>query len=99
MTEQANREIILEIWARDRNDLIASFSWANGATTITFAKEDLSHELQKFIDQGLSEWIGPDDDAKPRVTLSGDAFFLPNLGAYIQKQSGMRAKISWEGRQ
>ena len=95
-------DITLEIWAKDRNDLIASFEWSGdngGHTTITFAKEDLSHELQKFIDQGLSEWIGPADNAKPRVTLSGDAFFLPNLGAYIQKQSGMRAKISWEGRQ
>ena len=94
--------ITLEIWAKDRSDLIASFEWSvdnGGHTTITFAKEDLSHELQKFIDQGLSEWIGPADNAKPRVTLSGDAFFLPNLGAYIQKQSGMRAKISWEGRQ
>jgi hypothetical protein len=95
-------DITLEIWARDREDLIASFEWSQesgGHTTITFAKEDLSHELQKFIDQGLSEWIGPADSAKPRVTLSGDAFFLPNLGAYIQKQSGMRAKISWDGRQ
>lgn len=93
-----SKTIVMEIWAQDRDDLIASFRWYDGETTLTFAKEDFGSELQKLIDNGLSEWVGPAEDLKPRVTLSNDAFFLPHLGEYIQKQSGMRCKMRWEGR-
>ena len=98
MTETENKAIVLEIWAQDREDLIASFRWSGGETKITFAKEDFGMELQKLIDNGLSEWVGAQEDPKPRVTFSKDAFFLPHLGAYIRKQSGFRIKMEWEGR-
>ena len=101
MTDQADKSIVLELWAKDRDDLIASFVWSSGnggGTTITFAKEDFGPELQKFIDQGLSEWVGPSNDQKPRVTFSKDAYFLPNLAAYIEQKSGLRIKLDWNGR-
>ena len=101
MTEQANSGIIMEVWAKDRDDLIASFKWSpdrGGHTVLTFAKEDFGSELQKFIDHGLGEWIPGEGGEKPRCTLSSDAYFLPNLGAYIRQLSGMRITLNWEGR-
>ena len=99
--ELESKAIIMEVWAKDRDDLIATFRWSSengGATTITFAKEDFGTSLQKFIDNGLSEWIGPPEDQKPRVTFSKDAYFLPNLAAYIRQTNGMRVSLGWEGR-
>ncbi len=104
MTDQANQDetaIIMELWAKDRDDLIASFRWSpdnGGKTTVTFAKEDFAPLLQQFISMGLGEWVDQDGTQTARVTLSNDAYFLPHLAAYIRKMNGMRTTLSWNGR-
>ncbi len=101
MTELANSEIIMEVWAADRDDLIASFTWTpdnGGRTTMTFAKEDYGGPLQKFIDDGLGEWVKKDGEERARVTLSNDAYFLPHLAAHIRQLNGMRIQLNWGGR-
>lgn len=67
-------------------DCLAELSWTEGRTRIISAVDTLRPELQRFVDEGLSEWIGSPDDPEPRTTLSSDPIFLTRLASYLRRQ-------------
>lgn len=67
-------------------DYLAELSWTGGHTRIISAADTLRPELERFVDQGLSEWIGPPEDPEPRTTPSSDQLFLSRLASYLRRQ-------------
>lgn len=79
------RKITLTLMFED-GSRIAELSWIANRTQIVFAKETLSSELEQLVADGLSEWVGPEEDPIPRMTPSSDPRFLERLAAYLRRQ-------------
>lgn len=79
------REITLSLAFEDGNR-VADLAWISSRVQILFATESLRSELDRLIEDGLSEWIGPEEDPTPRTTPSSDWRFLERLAAYLQRQ-------------
>jgi hypothetical protein len=69
---------------------VVELEWRPGGTTILFATDTMRPAAERWIAQGLSEWVGPDDDAMPRTTASASADFLPRLEDYLAQQFRFR---------
>lgn len=80
------KTITLRLTYRDDTDLLAELSWAAGRTRIATAVDTLRPELERFISEGLSEWVGPESDPQPRTTSSSDQRFLDRLATYLRRQ-------------
>ena len=69
---------------------VAELEWRPGGTTIVFATDTMRPAAERWIQHGLFEWIGPDDDAMPRTTASASPDFLPRLEEYLAQQFRFR---------
>ena len=78
--------VTLSLRYPDETEQLAELSWADGCTRIVAAVDTLRPELERFINEGLSEWFGPPDDPQPRTTLSSDPRFLDRLSDYLRRQ-------------
>ncbi|HWO21158.1 MAG TPA: hypothetical protein VNO30_20460 [Kofleriaceae bacterium] len=80
------RKITLTLLYQDGVTRVAELSWFANRTQIVFAKETLRSELEQLVGDGLSEWVGPEEDPAPRMTPSSDPRFLERLAAYLRRQ-------------
>lgn len=80
-----DEEITLSLTFEDRSR-VADLSWVANRTQIVFATESLRSELERLMEDGLSEWVGPEEDPIPRMTPSSDWRFLERLAAYLRRQ-------------
>jgi hypothetical protein len=80
------REISLVLQFQDDATPIAELVWSANRTRVVSATERMRPDLDLIVEDGLSEWIGPYEDAKPRLTLSSDPQFLERLAAYLRRQ-------------
>ena len=87
------KTITLRLTYRDDTDRLAELSWAEGRTRVVTAVESLRPELERFIDEGLSEWIGPEADPQRRTTPSSDQRFLGRLADYLRRQFNFIGEI------
>jgi hypothetical protein len=86
------RMIVLSLMFED-GSRIAELSWIADRTQIVFAKESLRSELEQIVKDGLSEWVGPEEDPVPRMTPSSDPRFLERLAAYLRRQFRFDIKL------
>ena len=70
----------------DDGSRVADLSWSANRTQIEFAAESLRAELERLVEDGLSEWVGPEEAPIPRMTPSSDWRFLERLAAYLRRQ-------------
>lgn len=81
------RKITLSLRSRDGLDQLAELIWSANHTEIVEAAEPLRSEvLALVIEDGLSEWVGLEQDPTPRTTPSSDPRFLERLAAYLHRQ-------------
>lgn len=87
------RTIILRLTYPDDPEQLAELSWAGGRTRVVTAVESLRSELERFINEGLSEWIGPEIDPQRRTTPSSNHRFLERLADYLRRQFNIIGEI------
>lgn len=80
-----NRIIFRLRYAGDA-DCLAELLWTGGRTRIISAVDTLRPELERFVDEGLSEWVGSPEDPEPRTTPSSAQLFLTRLASYLRRQ-------------
>lgn len=78
--------VMLRLRYNEDAERLAELSWADGRTRIVAAVDTLRPELERLIDEGLSEWVGTPDDPQPRTTPSSDQRFLERLADYLRRQ-------------
>ncbi len=69
---------------------VAELEWRDGATKVLFATETLRPAAQRWLEHGLTEWVGTGDEAVPRSTPSRSPEFLPRLEEYLAGQFRFR---------
>jgi hypothetical protein len=69
---------------------VAELEWRPGGTTIVFATDTMRPAVERWIEHGLAEWVGADDEAMPRKTASTSPEFLPRLEDYLAQQFRFR---------
>lgn len=61
----------------------------------TFCTDDLKPQVDRWITQGLVEWVGEVGSRKPRTTLVTDPLFEKHLAEYLQAYGTTTLKILW----
>jgi len=86
------RRITLTLLFRDGTP-VAELVWFASSTRIVSAAETLRSDLERLVEDGLTEWVGPLEDPTPRATPSSDQRFLERLAAYLRRQFSFTVKL------
>lgn len=74
--------------------VFAVLAFVEGRTRILVLDTRSLIEIESFIANGLSEWVGPDNNPTLRTTPSTDPAFLERLATYFKRQFGMTSTWS-----
>lgn len=80
------RRITLTLLFRDGITPVAELSWIPCRTQIVSARDTIRADLERLVEDGLSEWMGPYEDPTSRRTPSSDPLFLERLAEYLRRQ-------------
>ena len=85
-------------WSLDvKNPLggvLLKFEWCDGALTALFVAERVKASADRWLAEGLDEWVGPSTGAgAPRHTPKESGTFLQRLGEYLQRQFGFESDL------
>jgi len=64
---------------------IAIIDWCDDQTEMVFASPLMTVDVERWLEDGLSEWV-KEGDVFPRTTLSNDPNFLLRLKHYLERQ-------------
>jgi hypothetical protein len=78
---------------RDDGTVLARLRWADGRTRVVEAGDDVRPAIQRWLDNGLDEWVGEREDATPRSTPSSAPEFLERVKAYLERQFLFQADL------
>jgi hypothetical protein len=87
--------ITLLVRQADPLELVAELVWEDGATLVTYAREDMLGELERIVEEGLSEWIGREPYTRCRTTPGTAGAFLVHLSDYIRRQRGLVVELKY----
>jgi hypothetical protein len=83
----------------DRGELLAELVWQSGRTSATLVKPSLMQAVQRWISDGVKQWVGEGDDARPLWTRSTDPEFLVRLEEHLAHQFPFRLSVRQEERE
>lgn len=72
--------------ADEAGRLLIRLSWRLGCVSVDSVVTRHSDAVQRWVSQGLLEWVGAPGDETPRETPSSSELFLPRLGNYLERQ-------------
>jgi hypothetical protein len=87
------RRITLVLLFQDDVKPVAELVWSANRSHVVSAVERMRSDLDQLVEEGLSEWIGPYEDAMPRMTPSSDPRFLERLAAYLRRQFNFAIRL------
>ena len=75
---------------------IAIIDWCDDQTEMVFASPLMTVDVERWLEDGLSEWVEEGNDVFSRTTLSNDPNFLPRLKHYLERQFDFDIVINTE---
>jgi len=89
------KTITLVLLFQDEDAPIAELVWSANRTRIISVVETMRSDLEALVEEGLDEWVGPYEDATPRMTPSSDPRFLERLAEYLCRQFKFRFELRY----
>lgn len=68
------------------NEVLIDLTYQDGQTHNNFVAKGLSDTVNRWLQDGLHEWVHIDGSPSPRTTECTDPEFLSRLKAYLEKQ-------------
>jgi hypothetical protein len=85
----------LNICAADGKPLAIFVSMA-GSISLSWVTDRMRSDAEKWLDQGLSEWISTSDGFSPRLTPATQPDFLPRLQRYLENQFSFKSSLVYQ---
>ena len=86
------KRILLRLQDHEMRHL-ASLEWRARTTTVLHVVPELAKDVERWMQRGLIEWIGPRDALSQRVTPSSSEHFLPRLRDYLELQFALSTHL------
>jgi len=81
----------------DDRRIVADLHWRNGKLTVRFASKRMRPDVERWVVDGLHEWVGHGVEAEPRTTPSSDPLFLERVDAYVRRQFDFQTQFDDDG--